>query len=133
MNRALSNALADCISQMERGAGVDDCLKSHPSFENQLRPHLETWQAVAAGTLAQPSTAALERGRRAMQTALEAAPPKLTPLTAARLAPGWAVAAAAVAAFMLLLGGAVGASAALGGPDPAGEVLSEVGVNSDTN
>jgi hypothetical protein len=80
----------------------------------------------------QPSAAAFDRGRRAMLATLEADPPQWTPLTAARFAPGWAIAAAAAAAFMLLLGGA-GASAALGGPDPAGDVLSEVGVNTDTN
>ncbi len=127
MNRAFSKVLADCISQLERGAGVEECLTAHPSQANELRPHLEAWQAMAGGTLAQPSTAAFDVGRRAMLNALEAAPARWIPFSTARLAP----VAAAVAAFMLLIGGAAGASAALGGPDPAGDVLSVVGVSSD--
>jgi hypothetical protein len=131
MNRAISKALADCISQLERGAGVEQCLMAHPSHANELRPHLEAWQEMAAGSLEQPSAAAFDHGRRAMLSALESAPIRFSPLAAARFAPAWATVAAAVAAFLVLMGGAAGASAALGGPDPAGDVLSVVGVSSD--
>src|SRR5438132_8069824 len=131
MNRAISKALADCIAQMERGTGVEQCLKVHPSHADELRSHLEAWQAMTAGALVQPSAAAFESGRRAMYKALETPPATVSPLAAARLAPAWATVAAAVAAFLVLIGGAAGASAALGGPDPAGDVLSVVGVSSD--
>ena len=131
MNRAISKALADCIAQMERGAGVEQCLMAHPSHADELRSHLEAWQAMTAGALVQPSAAAFESGRRAMFKALETPPATFSPLAAARLAPAWATVAAAVAAFLVLMGGAAGASAALGGPDPAGDVLSVVGVSSD--
>jgi len=131
MNRAISKALADCIAQMERGTGVEQCLKAHPSYSNELRPHLEAWQEMAAGSLKQPSAAAFDQGRRAMLSALESAPIRFSPLAGARFAPAWATVAAAVAAFLVLMGGAAGASAALGGPDPAGDVLSVVGVSSD--
>jgi hypothetical protein len=131
MNREFSKALADCISDMEGGAGIDDCLKRHVSIATQLRPHLETWQAMAAGSLAQPSTAAFDSGRRAMLAAVETAPATFGPFGAIRLAPHGVLAAAAVAAFLVLIGGAAGASAALGGPDPAGDVLSVVGVSSN--
>src|SRR5436309_10295616 len=131
MNRAVSKALADCIAEMERGAPIEECLKRHPSHVGELRPRLEAWQAMAAGEPVQPSTAAFERGRRAMLNGLESAPVRSGPLAAARLAPAWATVAAAVAAFLILMGGAAGASAALGGPDPAGDVLSVVGVSSD--
>ena len=131
MNRAISKALADCIAQMERGAGVEQCLMAHPSHADELRSHLEAWQAMTAGALVQPSAAAFESGRRAMFKALETPPATFSPLAAARLAPAWATVAAAVAAFLVLIGGAAGASAALGGPDPAGDVLSVVGVSSD--
>ena len=133
MNRAFSKALVDCISRMEGGAGVDDCLKAHPSLASELRPQLEAWQAMGSGSVVQPSTAAIEGGRQAMLVALKAAPERWTPLTALRLAPAWTTAAAAVAAFAFLLGGAAGASAALGGPDPAGDVLSAVGVSSNSD
>ena len=131
MNREFSKALADCISDMEGGSGVDECLKAHASIATELRPHLEAWQAIAAGPLAQPSTAAFDSGRRAMLAAVETAPATFGPLGAIRLAPAWATAAAAVAAFLVLIGGAAGASAALGGPDPAGDVLSVVGVSTN--
>jgi len=130
MNKPLSNALADCIAQLEGGASVDECLKAHPSQADELRARLEAWQGMATAALAQPSAAALDQGRRAMLSALESAPVKFSPLAAARLAPAWATAAAAAAAFLVLIGGAAGASAALGGPDPAGDVLSVVGVSS---
>lgn len=133
MNRAVSKALADCIAEMERGAPIEECLKRHPSHVGELRPRLEAWQAMAAGEPVQPSTAAFERGRRAMLNGLESAPVRSGPLAAARLAPAWATVAAAVAAFLILISGAAGASAALGGPDPAGDVLSAVGVSSDSD
>ncbi len=132
MNRAFSKALADCISKLERGAGVEEVLTAHPSHSEDLRRHLETWQEMAQQSPAQPPAAAFDQGRRAMLTALESAPVAFSPLTIARLAPAWAIATAAVAAFLFLIGGAAGASAALGGPDPAGDVLSVVGVSSDS-
>jgi len=131
MDRVISKALADCISQLERGAGVEQCLMAHPSHADELRPHLEAWQAMTAGALVHPSAAGFESGRRAMFRALETPPATFSPLAAARLAPAWATVAAAVAAFVVLMGGAAGASAALGGPDPAGDVLSVVGVRSN--
>jgi hypothetical protein len=133
MNRAFSKALADCISQMERGASVGDCLKGHPLHANELGPHLETWQTMAQRSPVQPSAAAFDHGRQAVLEALESAPATFGPLAAVRLAPRWATVSAAVAAFLILISGAAGASAALGGPDPAGEVLSGVGVSSDSD
>src|SRR5438093_12664061 len=130
MNRGLDKALTDCISRIERGAGLEECLEAHPSLAGELRPHLETWQAMGTDSLAQPSASAFDQGRRAMLSALESAPVTFSPLSAARLPTAWLTVAAAVAAFMVLIGGAAGASAALGGPDPAGDVLSVVGVNS---
>src|SRR3989442_6148722 len=127
MNRAGSKAFAGCIAEMERGARVEECLARHPSQAGELRPRLEAWQARAAGEPVQPSTAAFERGRRAMLNGLESAPVRSGPLAAARLAPAWATVAAAVAAFLILISGAAGASAALGGPDPPGDVLSAGG------
>src|SRR2546427_12658476 len=127
MNRAVSKALADCIAEMERSAPVEECLGRHPWHAGRLRPRLEAWQAMAAGEPVQPSTAAFERGRRAMLNGLESAPVRSGPLAAARLAPAWATVAAAVAAFLILISGAAGASPALGGPDPAGDVPSAGG------
>src|SRR2546428_3705735 len=123
MNRAVSKALADCIAEMERGAPIEERLKRHPSHVGELRPRLEAWQAMAAGEPVQPSTAAFERGRRAMLNGLESAPVRSGPLAAARLAPAWATVAAAGAAFLCLISGAGGPSPPLGGPHPPGQRL----------
>src|SRR2546427_12569340 len=133
MNRAVSKALADCIAEMERGAPVEECFKRHPAHVGELRPAVARRHALEAAEPVQPSTAAFEPGRRAMLNGLESAPVRSGPLAAARLAPAWATVAAAVAAFLILSSGAAGASAALGGPDPAGDGLSAVGVSSDSD
>jgi hypothetical protein len=127
MDSVLRNTLADCIADMERGAGVEDCLKRNSSQAAQLRPHLETWAAMGSLPSIQPPAAAFDRGRAAMLGALKPTATGFGPLSVTRFAPAWATVAAVVAA-VILLGGAAGTSAALGGPDPAGRVLSAVGV-----
>jgi hypothetical protein len=131
MDSELSRILADCIADMERGAGVGDCLKRNPASAAELRPHLEAWAAMGSLPLVQPPAAAFDRGRAAMLGVLKPAPMGFGPLSRMRLAPAWATVPAAAAAVLILLGGAAGTSAALGGPDPAGQVLSVVGVGRD--
>ncbi len=128
MDKELSKILADCLASIEGGASVDDCLKRHPSQAAELQPQLQTWSALGGAVLVQPSTAAFNRGRQAMQSALTPAPLGFGPLVALRQAPVWATAMAAVAAAVIVLGGAAGASAALGGPNLAGDALDAVGV-----
>jgi len=125
MDNELSKTLADCLAEIEGGASVDDCLKRHPDQASELRPHLESWSVIGGAALVQPSVAALNRGRQAMRSALTSAPSGFGPLAAARMAPAWA---AVVAAAVIVLGGAAGASAALGGPNVAGDALDAVGV-----
>jgi hypothetical protein len=128
MDSELRRTLADCIADMERGAEVGDCLKRNPASAAELRPHLEAWAAMGSFPLAQPPTAAFDRGRAAMLGALKPTAMGFGPLSRVRLGPAWATVTAAAAAVVILLGGAAGSSAALGGPDPAGRVLSAVGV-----
>jgi hypothetical protein len=131
MDSELRKILADCIADMERGAVVGDCLKRNPASAAELRPHLEGWAAMGSLPLVQPPAAAFDRGRAAVLGALKPAATGFRPLSRMRLAPAWATVTAAAAAVVILLGGAAGSSAALGGPDPAGRVLSVVGVGSD--
>jgi hypothetical protein len=128
MDSELSRILADSIADMERGAAVGDCLKRNPGSAAELRPHLEAWAAMGSLSLVQPTAAAFDQGRAAMLEALKPAPMGFGPLSRIRLAPAWATVPAAAAAVVILLGGAAGTSAALGGPDPASQVLSVVGV-----
>jgi hypothetical protein len=130
MNSALVKILAECIAEMERGASVEDCLRRNESWSGELRPLLETSTSLAGVALLTPTAAGFGRGRQAMVSALKPAP-VLHPLSLRRLSPALATVTAAVAAVILLLG-AAGTSSALGGPDPAGDVLSAVGVTNDS-
>lgn len=126
MNSELRKILAECIADMDRGAAVEDCLKRNPSMAATLRPHLDTWVTLGSASLVQPPMGAFNRGRREMLSALRGTPAGFRPLAAARLAPTWATVAAAVVGLVVLLGGAAGTSAALGGPDVAGDAVGGV-------
>src|SRR6266545_1973227 len=128
MDKELSKVLADCLASIEGGETVDDCLTRHSSQAAELRPHLETWSTLGGAALVQPSAAVFNRGRQAMRSALTSAPSGFGPLATVRQAPVWATAMAGVAAAVIVLGGAAGASAALGGPNVAGDALDAVGV-----
>jgi hypothetical protein len=133
MNSEFRKILAECIADMDGGAAVEDCLKRNPSVAATLRPHLETWSTLGSTSLVQPPGTAFNRGRREMLSALRSTPAGLRPLAAARFAPAWATVAAAVVGLVVLLGGAAGTSAALGGPDVTGGVFDAVGVTGDGN
>jgi hypothetical protein len=128
MDSELRNILAQCISDMDRGTGVEDCLKRHPARAQDMRPHLEAWRALSGVSLKQPPSASFDRGRQVMFAALTTGSHTTRPLSPLRLAPAWATVAGGIVAAVLLLGGAAGTSAALGGPDVAGDVFDAVGV-----
>jgi len=133
MNSELRRILTECIADMERGAGVEDCLKRNPSKAAALRPYLETWATLGSTSLVQPPGTAFNRGRREMLSALRSTPAGFRPLAAARFAPAGATVAAAVVGLAVLLGGAAGTSAALGGPDVTGGVFDAVGLTGNGN
>jgi hypothetical protein len=127
MDRELRSILAQCISDMDRGASVEDCLKRNQTRANEIRPHLETWRALSGVSVPQIQPARFDRGRQALFAALATRSHRKT-LSPLRLAPAWATAAAGIFGAVLLLGGAAGTSAALGGPNVAGDVFDAVGV-----
>jgi hypothetical protein len=116
MDWKLREIIAGCISDMERGASVEECLKRHPGLEESIRPHIEMWASLNSSALVQPSTSAFNLGRQAMLTAVASGP------TTGFWKPALAPAAAVLAAAFLVFGGA-GASAALGGPDVADDAV----------
>jgi hypothetical protein len=126
MKNDLEKILAACIEEMERGASIEDCLRHNEGWSGELRPLLEISTGLGDLTPAKPTPAAFDLGRHAMLSALttEPGPGRISP---ARLSPALATVAAAVAAAVLLLG-AAGTSSALGGPNPAGDMLSAIGV-----
>jgi hypothetical protein len=127
MDRKLRKILTESIRDIETGArDVEGCLKRHPDQAAELRPHLELWSGLNEAAKAQPNFGSQQRGRQQMLAALadmERGTDK------GKMIPAVAKVAVVMVAAALLVGGAAGASAALGGPDVGGQVLSTMGIN----
>jgi hypothetical protein len=104
-------ALAACLRDLDEGrATFDECVERWPEFTH-LERHLALRAAV--GTVSVPRSASI-RGRAAMQEALRAQAARTAPTRSLlRTIPRAVVAAGAA---LVLFGGAMGASAAAGGP-----------------
>src|SRR3990172_10928803 len=130
MDKKLRKILTESIRDIETGArDVDGCLERHPDRAGELRPHLELWSGLDAASLAKPNFAGQLRGQQRLMAAIsdmqKRGERRMIPL----LTPAVAEAAAVLAGVVLLAGGAAGASAALGGPDVGGQVLSTMGIS----
>jgi hypothetical protein len=127
MDSKLRKLLTDCIRDIETGArDVEGCLQRHPDRAAELRPHLELWSGLNASAKAQPNFGSQQRGRQQLLGALadmERGKDK------GKMIPAVAKVAVVMVAAALLVGGAAGASAALGGPDVGGQVLSTFGLD----
>jgi hypothetical protein len=127
MDNKLRKILTDCIGDIETGAlDMEGCLQRHPDRAAELRPHLELWSGLNAAAKAQPNFGSQQRGKHQLLSALadmERGQDK------GRMIPALAKVAVVMVAAALLIGGAAGASAALGGPDVADEVLSGIGLS----
>ncbi len=127
MDSKLRKILTECVRDIETGArDVEGCLQRHPDRAAELRPHLELWSRLNAAAKAQPSFGSQQRGKQQLLGALsdmERGKDK------GRMIPAVAKIAVVMVAAALLVGGAAGASAALGGPDVGGHVLSTMGIN----
>lgn len=140
LNHGLENALIECLEAIENGAGLEDCLARYPQLAQELRPNLELRTQMLALELPAPSPAEYEQGRQALlgrlagEQAKQVQPPLVVQGVRWRLdnllsrfglnglATPMSRAAAAVGA-LFLLGGAIGASAAVGF-EPSRDVLS---------
>jgi len=135
MDGKLRKILTECIREIESGdSSMEDCLQRYPDRAAELRPHLELWSGLNAAAKAEPNLGSQQRGQQRLEAAVSEAEReggrRMIPFLTPALAKAGAVAVAAV----LVIGGAAGASAALGGPDVAGDVLSGIGISnaSDT-
>jgi hypothetical protein len=127
MDGKLRKILTECIREIESGdSSMEDCLQRYPDRAAELRPHLELWGSLNAAAKAQPNFGSQQRGQQQLLGALADMERRGDER---RMIPAFAKAAVVVAAAVLLIGGAAGASAALGGPDVAGEVLSGIGIS----
>ena len=127
MDSKLRKILTNCIGDIETGArDVEGCLQRHPDRAAELRPHLELWIGLNAATKAQPNFGSQQRGRQQLLAALAGID---RGKDKGKMIPAVAKVAVVMVAAALLVGGAAGASAALGGPDVGGQVLSTMGIN----
>lgn len=130
MDRKLRKILTECIRDIETGArDVEGCLQRHADRAAELRPHLELWSSLNAAAKAEPNIGSQQRGQHQLLATLSEVErggrKRMVPFLTPALVKAGTVAVAAV----MLIGGAAGASAALGGPDVPGEVLSGIGIN----
>ncbi len=127
MDSKLRNTLTECIRDIETGArDVEGCLQRHPDRAAELRPHLEMWSGLNAVAKAQPNFGSQQRGKQQLLGALS---DMERGTDRGKMIPAVAKVAVVMVAAALLIGGAAGASAALGGPDVSGHVLSTMGIN----
>ncbi len=127
MDRKLRKTLTECIRDIETGArDVEGCLQRHPDRAAELRPHLELWSGLNAAAKAQPNFGSQQRGRQQMLAALA---DMERGTDRGKMIPVVAKIAVVMGAAALLIGGAAGASAALGGPDVSGHVFSTFGLD----
>ena len=126
MDSKLRKILTECIRDIETGArDVEGCLQRYPDRAAELRPHLELWSRLSAAPKAQPNFGSQQRGKQQLLGALSdmergTDKGKMIPAVAK---------VAVVMAAALLVGGAAGASAALGGPDVTHDVLAGIGLS----
>ncbi len=127
MDNKLRKILTDCTGDIETGAlDMEGCLQRHPDRAAELRPHLELWSGLNAAAKAQPNFGSQQRGKHQLLGALadmERGQDK------GRMIPALAKVAVVMVAAALLVGGAAGASAALGGPDVTHDVLAGIGLS----
>ena len=127
MDSKLRKILTESIRDIETGArDVEGCLQRHPDRAAELRPHLEMWSGLNAVAKAQPNFGSQQRGRQQLLAALA---DMERGTNKGKMIPAVAKVAVVMVAAALLVGGAAGASAALGGPDVGGQFLSTMGIN----
>jgi len=124
MNSALETILAEALEAIESGADLEAVIGRYPAQAGALRGHLSLWRDLGSIPHAEPGALFMAGGREQMFAALS----ETRPMAPAFLNSTLLRAAAVVAAVVLLAGGAAGASAALGGPDIAGNALDVAGV-----
>ncbi|MBU0494305.1 MAG: hypothetical protein KKA73_01145 [Chloroflexi bacterium] len=70
MNHDLDLVLSDCLSRLQAGASVDDCLADYPALAAALRPDLELAAAIQVLPAPQPRPDAVQANRERMMAAV---------------------------------------------------------------
>ncbi len=124
--------LDQCLTMMQAGASIDDCVVRYPQHADELRAQLQTAQTLwDAKPTAQPEPTAQAKGRSRLLTAVgelqQNAPPRSAlwfwPIRGLRSPIRLGQTLPAVVALLVLGGAAIGVSAATG-QGPLGALLS---------
>ena len=122
MNR--DDRLTECFRLLEETGDIERCLAAYPDLRDDILPHARIARSLAALRPGQPPASAVVTSRRLLLSSLTSEPGGMT--MPRRFALGRV--AASFAALTLLAFGALGASAAAGGPSPLPDVLDSLGV-----
>lgn len=129
LKKRFHKTLAAYIRDFDAGGSANERLDQ---LASEIRAHLELWRRLDSMPKAEPNPSAQERGHEMMLAELARLESRRSRSHAG--APFFGRAASTVAAtlvaLLLIAGGVAGASAALGGPNVASEVLSGMGIRS---
>ena len=128
--QSFESALAECLAAIDAGTSVEDALARFPAHTEALQPVLGLRVALDARGVPLPPTMRA-RGEQRLQAALAAPPAATIPVLSVlgRMLPR---AATQALIALVVTGGAIGASAAAGGPNVPGEVLQAIGLRQET-
>jgi len=131
MDRKLEKILGACIREIESGSGdLERCVAKYPKQAHELRQHLELWLRFASAAPVDRDPRAILSGRQKVLAATTGNTGGNRRMLSGVLKPAFVKAAVVLVSAAIVFGG-VSASGALGGPDPARNVLRSVGVFSD--
>lgn len=123
MNRKFEEVLDECVDRINRGEGIEACLKRYPEHAEELKPLLRaTIDVRAAGNIV-PSSAAKAAARQRFDMALsELEQKKAVGHQFFHWSKMWVSIAATAAVVILAVVGYFGVGPALMPPDPASQI-----------
>ncbi len=125
--QSFESALSECLAALDRGESVEAILARFPAHAMALRPALALRAGLTRQLVSVPSTMRT-RGEQQLRAALAGPAPRGGIPVLSSLFSVLPKAAAQALIALVVTGGAVGASAAVGGPNIPGQVLHAVGL-----
>ena len=125
MAKRTPELLRDCLAS----GNVEAWLAEHPEHRDELLPHLQMHTILRGVRPPEPSAEGERAGHQRLMTAVGRSEGQTRSGRVGWLPAPFMKLATVAAALALFLMAAAGASAALGGPNPADDVLSTLGIN----
>src|SRR4030042_474574 len=70
-NKQLNNVLNECLERLDKGESIEQCLRSYPEYEAELKPLLRTAQAFKKLSTIEPRPEFKARARYQFRAALK--------------------------------------------------------------